>query len=79
MYAELADTLIAVVEALSPPAGSGLHITEAEIDLPLEVSGAEHKGKLIFLATPPHTLWISGVLPRVHMSTLRIEVGEAGK
>ncbi len=68
-----------MVDALTPPEGSGVHITEAEIDLPLEVSGAEHRGKLIFLASPPHTLWISGVLPRVHRSTLRIEVEEAGK
>jgi len=79
MYAELADTLIAVVEALSPPPGSAVHITEAEIDLPLEISGAEHHGKLIFLATPPHTQWKSGVLPQVHMSKLRIEAEETGQ
>jgi hypothetical protein len=77
MYAELADTLIAMVEALTPPANSGVYITEAEIDLPLEVSSAEYKGKLIILASPPHTIWQSGVLPKIHMSTLRIELQEA--
>jgi len=79
MYAELSDTLIAVVEALTPPAASGVHITEAEIDLPLEISGAEYQGKLIFLASPPHTIWKSGVLPHIHRSTLRIELEEAGE
>lgn len=79
MYTELADTLIALVDALTPPPESGVYITEAELDIPLEVSGAEHRGKLIFLASPPHTVWKSGVLPRIHKSTLRIEVEEAAR
>ena len=79
MFTELADTLIAIVDALTPPPESGVYLTEAEIDLPLEVSGAELKGKLIFLASPPHTVWKSGVLPRIHKSTLRIELEEAAR
>jgi hypothetical protein len=77
MYTELADTLIALVDALTPPPASGVYITEAELELPLEVSSAEYKGKLIFLASPPHTIWKSGVLPRIHKSTLHIEIEEA--
>ena len=77
MYVELADTLIALVDALTPPPASGVYITEAELDIPLEVSGAERKGELIFLASPPHTIWKSGVLPQIHKSTLHIELEEA--
>jgi len=79
MYTELADTLIALVDALTPPPESGVYITEAELDIPLEISGAEHNGKPIFLASPPHTIWKSGILPHIHKSTLRVEVEEAAR
>ena len=72
MYYELADTLIALVQSIEPPVGSGLIVTEAEIQAPLEVySGMEH-GKLVFYGSPPHTQWRSGVMPAIHTSTLRI-------
>ena len=78
MYVELANTLIALVEAMEPPPGAELYVTAAEIDLPLEVSGAVYQDRLIFLACPPLTIWKSGVLPTVHKSTLRIEIEDTG-
>ena len=75
-WSELADTLVALVEAVEPPAGSGLVVTEAEIDVPLEVQSGVRGGELIFYGAPPHTRWQSGVLPPVHMGRLRVELVE---
>jgi hypothetical protein len=72
MYYELADTLIALVTALEPPAGTGMFITEASLEVPLEVSGAVEHGTLLFYASPPHTRWVSGVLPVIHRTTMQI-------
>jgi len=74
----LAETLIALVEAVRAPSGSGIVVTEAEIELPLEVTSAVHHGKLVFFGGPPHTRWVSGVLPPVHLGKLRVELAEAG-
>jgi hypothetical protein len=74
MYYELADTLIALVDGIEPPAGTGLFVTEALLEIPLEVAGAVENEKLIFYAAPPHTRWISGILPVVHRTVLHIEL-----
>jgi hypothetical protein len=73
MYYELADTLIALVDGIEPPPGAGLFVTEALLEVPLEVAGAVENEKLIFYAAPPHTRWISGILPAIHRTILRIE------
>ena len=73
MYYELADTLIALVDCIEPPAGTGLFVMEASLEVPLEVAGAIENEKLIFYASPPHTRWISGVLPAIHRTRLHIE------
>ncbi|MFL6331788.1 MAG: hypothetical protein ACJ754_00430, partial [Pyrinomonadaceae bacterium] len=73
MWYELADTLIAVVESVQAPPGSGLLVTEADVEMPLEVMGAVQNGRLIFYGSPPHTRWKSGVLPPVSIG--RIHVG----
>jgi hypothetical protein len=72
MWHELADTLIAVVESVQAPPGSGLFVTEAEIEMPLEVLGAVRDGQLIFYGSPPHTRWKSGVLPPVSVGHIRV-------
>jgi len=74
MYYELADTLIALVDAIEPPPGTGLFVTEALLEVPLEVEGAIENQKLIFYAAPPYTRWISGIMPAVHRTVLRIEL-----
>ncbi len=74
---ELADTLIALVESIETPPGSGLVVTEAQLDVPLEVQGGVRNGKLVFLGTVPHTRWKSGVLPQIHMSHLRVALASA--
>lgn len=78
---ELAETLIALAAGIDPEQGDGkgLFVTEALIDLPLEVSGAVENDELVFFASPPHTRWKSGILPPVHRTILRFElVAESG-
>jgi hypothetical protein len=72
MWNELSDTLIALIESIEAPPGSGLIVTEAVMDIPLEVRGGVRNGKLVFLGSVPHTRWKSGVLPQIHMSHLRV-------
>jgi hypothetical protein len=73
---ELHRTLVAAVEAVSPPAGSGLVVTAADIDLPLEIVVGERDGRPVVAGTAPHTRWESGFLPQVHLGRLRIEATE---
>jgi hypothetical protein len=74
IHRELSATLAAVIEGLEPPPGSGLIVTQAELDLPLEVYGARRGNELVFLGDVPHSRWKSGVLPPVHMSHLTVEL-----
>jgi hypothetical protein len=76
--AELRETLLALIDGLRAPSGSGVVITEAEIELPLEVTSAMRGGKLVFFCSAPHTRWVSGVLPPLHLGKLRVELAEAG-
>ena len=73
---ELADTLIALVEGIEAPPGMGLYVTEAELEVPMEVSGMLINNAMVFFAAPPHTRWKSGVLPQVHRAVLRVELAE---
>jgi hypothetical protein len=76
IYTELGDTLLALVESVSAPSGSGLVVTNVEMEIPLEVfSGMEH-GRLVFYGSPPHTVWKTGVLPVVHKGTLHVTLVE---
>jgi hypothetical protein len=74
MNQELANTLIELGRGLQAPPESGIVVTEAQIDLPLEVSVATRRGEIVFLAAPPHSRWKSGVLPPVHLSRMRFEL-----
>ena len=73
---ELADTLIELIESVSPPPESGLIVTEAEIDVPLEANSAVRKDELIFLGDVPHSRWKAGFLPPVTMSHIRVVLEE---
>lgn len=77
MNPELADTLIALVEGVEPPPGSGLVVTQVELDVPLEVTSGWERGEIVFFGRPPHSRWQAGVLPPVHWGHLRVELVEA--
>jgi hypothetical protein len=71
----LAETLVGLVESLEAPRGSGIEVTSATIDVPLEGRVVLAHGAPVFHATLPHTRWRSGLLPPVHVAHLVI--GEA--
>jgi len=70
---ELHHTLVEALEALSPPGASGLVITGAELDLPLELTALDRGGRPVVLGSAPHSRWESGFLPPVHLAHLEIE------
>ena len=74
---ELAETLIELTRTLDWAHGAGMSVTDLDIELPLEVTVATAGGKLVFLASPPHSRWRSGVLPPVHRAHLRVNALEA--
>jgi hypothetical protein len=70
---DLADTLAAFVESVSPPSGGPLRVTDVDLTVPLEVStGVGRDGELLFFAQPPHSRFKSGLLPQVHLSRLHV-------
>ena len=75
---ELADTLIALIDAIAPPVSTNLFVTEALLEMPMEVTGGVEGEALVFFAAPPHTRWISGVLPAVHRTLIRVELTDSG-
>ncbi len=77
MWHELGDTLLALIASLDAGGGSGLTVTAADVDIPLEVSAGLRGRELVFLASPPFTRWKSGVLPAVHMAHFSIEAVDA--
>jgi hypothetical protein len=74
---ELAVALTQVIDALIDPSLPSLVVTEAEIDFPMEVSAATRQGELVFFGSAPHSRWVSGFLPDVHVAKLRVELMEA--
>jgi hypothetical protein len=75
---ELHRTLVAAVEAVSPPDGSGLVVTEVELTLPLELVAGSRSGRPVIAGTVPHTRWRSGVLPEVHTAHVHIALIDTG-
>jgi hypothetical protein len=71
---ELHHTLAAAVEAVSPPTGTGLLVTDVELDLPLEIVAASRDGRAVIAGSAPHSRWTAGVLPPVHLAHLRIQL-----
>lgn len=77
MYAELAETLLQLVESVQPAPHVGLKVTDAEIELPLEVQATRRGEELVFLAGAPHSRWQAGFLPQVHRGRLKVTLEEA--
>jgi hypothetical protein len=73
---ELHRTLTAAVEAIAPPAGTGLVVTEVELDLPLEIVAGERDRRVVVAGTVPHSRWEAGVLPPVHVAHLHIALAD---
>ena len=71
---ELHHTLLAAVEAVSPSAGTGLVVTDVDLDLPLEIVVGERAGRPVIGGTAPHSRWEAGFLPEVQLAHLRIEL-----
>jgi hypothetical protein len=74
----LAETLTGLVESLEPPADSGLTLTGATLDVPLEGWVVPVHGTPVFLASLPHTRWRSGFLPPVQLGHVEVEA-EGGR
>ena len=68
----LAETLVALVDSLDPPEGSGLVISSATLDVPLEGWVVEGRDAPVFLASVPHTRWLSGFLPHVQLAHVEL-------
>ena len=80
MWRELGDTLAALVAAVTPPVETGLIVTYAELDVPLEFIGGVEQGRLVFYGNVPHSRWKAGFLPPVHVSHLVVTLlDEDGK
>ena len=77
MLRELGDTLAALIASVSPPVDSGLIVTYAELDIPLETFGGMENGRLVFYGNVPHSRWKSGFLPPVHTSRLVVTLLES--
>lgn len=68
----LAETLVALVESLQPRHGSGLVVEHATLDIPLEGRVDATPRGAVFSASLPHTRWLSGFLPPVHVAHLDV-------
>jgi hypothetical protein len=78
LWHELSDTLLAYIDGATLQSRPGICVTELQVEMPLEISGAERAGQLVFRAIPPHTRWRSGVLPAVHRASMRVVLDESG-
>jgi hypothetical protein len=71
---ELHRTLVAAVDAVSPRVTSGLVVTEAQLDLPLEiVVVAGRDGRPVIAGSVPHSRWRAGFVSEARLSRLHIE------
>ena len=73
---ELSETLIELIKSVYPPPGSGLVVTEAELEVPIETGGVVRSGELVFLGNVPHSRWQAGFLPPVAASKFRVTLDE---
>ena len=74
----LDETLLALLGAVAPPDGAGIVVTDDDMDVPLEASLAVENGELVVRASVPHSRWVSGFLPRVHLAHLHMELQDDG-
>ncbi|WP_433361212.1 hypothetical protein ACQPZX_28085 [Actinoplanes sp. CA-142083] len=69
---ELHLTLTELVRALEPEPGTGLHIGEAALAVPLELATATIDGRLVVLGRVPHSRWKAGFLPATSTACIRV-------
>ena len=69
---ELADALLAYLGVVGTCEHPGIEITEFELNVPMEVTGRMVSGQFVIEGTPPHSRWVAGFLPPVHMTRLRV-------
>ena len=74
----LDETLLALIGAVAPPDGSGIVVTEVDMDVPLEASVAVENGEIVVRASVPHSRWVNGFLPHVHLAHLHMELVDDG-
>ena len=72
-WTELHSTLTELALAIQPPAGSGLKVDRAVLDVPLETTVQRRGNDLVFLGRVPHSRWKAGVLPEVHQGHIVLE------
>jgi hypothetical protein len=77
MRTELAAALEQVIDAILDASVGPLVVTHAEIELPLEVVAGTRRGEVVFFGSAPHTRWVSGVLPAVHVAKLCVGLATA--
>ena len=58
------------------PPGSGLVVTELDVDMPLEITAAVRGRELVFLAQAPHSRWQAGFLPPVQRLAAKLVLEE---
>ena len=73
---QLHHTLTELVRALEPEPGVGLHIGEAELAVPLELTTATIDGQMVILGRVPHSRWKAGFLPVTSTARIRVVAGE---
>jgi hypothetical protein len=76
MRRDLSSTLLELIRGVTPNEGSGLVVTEATLDVPLEISLEEDKGTLRLLGSVPYSRWKSGFLPATHLTHLEVVLVE---
>lgn len=67
---ELSETLTALVGAV--PLDDAMTVLEVELEVPMEVVLVRQGGRLVIEAGPGHTRFVSGFLPPVHSTRLRV-------
>lgn len=67
---ELNQTLTALVDAI--PDEAGMSVFELDLHVPLEMVLTRIDGQLVVLASPGHTRFVSGFLPALLPTHLRI-------
>lgn len=66
----LSDTLLALVEAFETPQGSGLRLTGAHLEAPLQLRLQHDGGQLLLSGAPPVTVMRTGFEAVVHRARL---------
>lgn len=67
---KLSETLTALVGAVS--LDDAMTVLEVELEVPMEVVLVRQGGRLVVEAAPGHTRFVSGFLPPVHSTRLRV-------